>query len=140
MRLWIGVTALAAAFLGAPFLVERASATPVEASHRYDTHLGADRVTDISARHRYRHHSYYHRHGYARRYRAALPYDGYRPYYLNHIATGLIRCRSSAEVGSFEAYLAAIGALIRRPIPESPSQHRCRETRFRRARGRAYRT
>ena len=81
MRLWIGVTALAAAFLGASFLMERASATPVQASHHYDAHLGAKRITDISARRRYHHSSYYHRHGYARRYRAQLPYDGYRPYY-----------------------------------------------------------
>lgn len=81
MRLWIGVTALAAAFLSAPFLVERASATPIEASYRDHAHLGAEQATDISARRRYRHHSHYYHYGYARRYRAELPYDGYSPYY-----------------------------------------------------------
>lgn len=80
MRSWIGVTALAAAFLGTPFLGAPASATPTAAPCRYDVHSGSDRVTDISACRRHRHHSYY-RTGYVRRSRAQLPYDGYAPWY-----------------------------------------------------------
>lgn len=85
MRLWIGVTVLAAAFLGAPFLVAHASATPVAAPYRSDAHSDSDRVTDISACRRHRQYSY--RTGYVRRSRAQIPYDGYRPWYPQPYST-----------------------------------------------------